>query len=601
MKRFPGIYIIILICIVESLVTTCGYEAVSPFFAPPQKSGRVTVRLCPMENVAPGNSTLVTFGFPFTRSSMRKTDLNTVRILTKDNAEIQAYVDELSPWRHITDKNIDCRSVRIARIQFYYTFSASFPDCETVTIEWGLNRRGKNSEIFRDPLTAWHLVDSGTFAAEDSVFEPDVYAVLPKEYLCSGSLKLTRMLPIDSGVAENREDPGKIDAVASWPDYQEMDHAQHNFFFTLLNESDSSVSPQNLCPYKTEYEPWLYDRSTAMFTLYMRSGHLKPLREAIRHTQFYRNMLWDDNTTPSRFIGLFKLKVPLAEGFPTGNGAMYSYNQCLAYYYWLTGDEKVLEEIEWIVNAHEQNDEPTRWNPSLDFWTERHTAFRLLANTIAYEITGKESYKRFVIDQYNDFIWHQNGAGGALPADRIEGGLYHNSGRQSDITPRLFIASSWMTVLTVDAMLRVYAINEDGAIAEFIKRVGNFEKAACKFDSNHTYGGGPLWYCDYIMRHDGSSHARSGSMVEHSLEIAATVAWAAYFSSQTGKPDTSLINLADRMYDTYDAGVNHWITPVEHGIGGFAFRVSPWRKYAWEYVPSGSFSWLMTSLKHGKM
>jgi len=127
----------------------------------------------------------------------------------------------------------------------------------------------------------------------------------------------------------------------------------------------------------------------------------------------------------------------------------------------------------------------------------------------------------------------------------------------------------------------------------------NFEKAACKLDNKHVYGVGPLWYCNYIVGHDGESVVRTGHTVEHSLEIAATVARSAYFSDIMGKPDTSLINLADRLYDSNEAGVNYWIKSGEpaSGGGGFTFRVPPWRKYAWEYVPSGSFSRVTTNLK----
>ncbi|MBW7996477.1 MAG: hypothetical protein FVQ81_07920 [Candidatus Glassbacteria bacterium] len=580
------------------LISTGLTAADTAFFAQPQNAGRVPVKLYPMENVVPGNPALITFGMPFTRGSVSESNLKTVRVLTVDNNELPVHVSQLSPWRHVAGKEIDGHFVRFAMIQFRYTFSSIFPEYETVYVEWGRDRRTRDIEEAVEPRSAWHLVDSGTFTAGDSIYEPDVYAVLPKEYLCNGSLKLTRMLPIDDSVPEYHENSDEVDAITLWPDYRKMDHAQHNNFFTLLNECRSPVAERNLCPYKTEYEPWLYDRSTAMFVLYMRSGHLKPLMEAVRHTQFYRNKLWDDKTTPSRFIGLFKLKVPVAEGYPTGNGAMYSYNQCLAYNYWLTGDWSVLREIEWVVNAHEQNDEPTRWSPALGFWTERHTAFRLLANTIAYEVTGKEVYRNSIIDQYNDFIWHQNGAGGILPADRVDGGLYHHSNQHGDGKPNIFVASSWMTVLTVDAMLRVYALTEDSTIGEFIRRVGSIERAACKLDGNHTYGGEPLRYADYMMNCNGTSAARHGSMVEHSLEIASAAAWAAYFSYHSGALDTTLVSLADELYKAYGKGINHWINPPGSGNGDFFFRVTPWRKYAWEYVPSGSFSWLMTNLKN---
>jgi hypothetical protein len=580
------------------MLSSCNLSGAAPaFFAPAQSEGRISVKFYPMENVSPDSAVLVTFGVPFTRGSLTDSGLTSLRVLASDGSEIPAHVASLTPWRHLGNAKQNGRSVRVARIQLQYTFSVSYPDYETVTIEWGRIPRLKDIISFNNPRSAWHLVESGSFSAADSVYEPDVYAVLPKEYMCSGSLKPGRMLPLDNGITAEQEDPGAIDRISDWPGYLEMDHAQHNSFFTLVNEHATRVSPDNLCPYKSEYEPWLYDRSTAMFLLYLRGGHLRALREAVRHTQFYRNNLWDDNTSPSRFTGLFKLKVPEVKGHSTGNGAMYSYNECLAYNYWLTGDEEVLDEIEWIVNAHEMNDEPTRWDPSLGFWTERHTAFRLLANAVAFEVTGKAVYRDSMVSHYRNFIRHQDGAGGLLPADRVDGGLYHFSNQHGDGAPDKLIASSWMTVLTSVAMLRVYALTEDAAIADFIRRIGNFEKAACKLDDMPAYGDGPLWYCDYIVGYDGSSVVRTGHTVAHSLEIASTVAWSAYFSELLGVPDTSLINLADRLYDSYDEGVNYWIKSETNDERNFSFRVAPWRKYAWEYVPSGSLSWVMTSLK----
>ena len=81
----------------------------------------------------------------------------------------------------------------------------------------------------------------------------------------------------------------------------------------------------------------------------------------------------------------------------------------------------------------------------------------------------------------NDLIWHQNGAGGQLPANRVDGGLYH-IGEQHDASevddPNVIIASSWMSVLVVDPMVRSYGVWQNPQIADFIVRMGNFEKAA---------------------------------------------------------------------------------------------------------------------------
>lgn len=60
-----------------------------------------------MENVSSETPTLVTFGMPFTRNSVSETDLDFVRIISADSTEIPSYIDQLSPWRHVSDAVLD--------------------------------------------------------------------------------------------------------------------------------------------------------------------------------------------------------------------------------------------------------------------------------------------------------------------------------------------------------------------------------------------------------------------------------------------------------------------------------------------------------------
>lgn len=574
-------------------------QSAAPFFYPSSTSGVIAVKLYPMENVNVGVPTLVTFGVPFTRGSVSPGDVSKIRVLTgsvSTSAEIPAHVKQVTPWRSTTNMAIDSASVRIAKVQITHSFSTTYPNYETIYIEYGQNVRQSNVSNFVNPKSAWHNVTTGSFLIADSVKEPDVYAVFPKQYLSQGALK-TRMLPLDDGVPSSRENPSTVDA-ATYPGYIKVDHAQHNFFYSTINEDDPLVTVPNQCPYKTNFEPWLYDRSTAMYNLYMRSGNIKSLREAVRSSQFYKRNLYTNTTTPSNAVGIFKLKAPNPSAITGPNDAMYSYNECLAYTYWLVSDDEMLNPIKWVVNAHQQNDPPTLWTPTASSWTERFTSFKLLANTIAYEVTGSQAYKTELTNQANDLIWHQNGANGQIPASRIDGGLYHYGSQHGDGTANSLLASSWMTALITEAMVRVYSVSENTAVANFVKRIGTFEKAALKLDANHSYtssNSGALWYGDYMMRYDGVTDVRDGSEVEHSLDIAVTTAWAGYFAALLGTPDNSIIGAANNAYNSYDVGVNYWIRPTAPASGLTAYRISPWRKYGWEYTPSVSFGWLMTS------
>src|SRR5262245_33351336 len=376
----------------------------APFFAPVEPSGSVNVQLVPLANVAAGAQEIVTFGVPFTRGSVSQAQLSQVRVL-KNGVEIPAFVEQLAPWRSVDDAGIDGQSVRVARIQIPYTFTALSP--ETITVQWGGPQRTLNRPTMQDPRLEWHTVTGGTFVAADNVEEPDVLPVLPRDYLVKGMFD-ARTQPTAAAVPETRDDPAVTDTM-SFPGYTEYDYAQKNFFYTIINQNGTTP-----IDYKTQAEPWLYDRSSGMYELYLRSGFATALREAVRNGDLDADHL-DAN-------GFFTLK----PGDPK-----YAYNESLAYTYWLLGNNKMLAPISRAVNAY--NGTATHWSPSLSFWTERNVGDKLLATEVAYEVTGNATLKTNVQTIVNDLIWHQNGAGGQLPGDRIDGGLYHY-GVQHDLS-----------------------------------------------------------------------------------------------------------------------------------------------------------------------
>ncbi len=570
-------------------------SGVEPFHAPPLRSGSIEVRLHPTEGIT--GSRLVTFGVPFPRDSVTPHEVSRVRVL-RQGREVPARVETVALWRDARRTERDGASVRVVRIQLRHEVGVAYPGSEPLSVEWGGLPRALAMPELVDPRAGWHRVTSGSFTAGDGVHEPDVLAVLPKSHLSLGALKPVRFVPLADSVPATREDPAVMGAIADWPGFEELDHAAHNFLFTLLNADDPRVSASNLCPYREEYSPWLYDRASVLFTHYFRSGRVEVLREAIRATEFYRSQLYPRGTDPERAVGLFRLKIPNPLTWAEGNGAMYSYDECLAYLYWLAGDDSVLPTVEDVVSAHEHNDEPTRWSPSETTWTERHTAFRLLASVVAFELTGSPVHRANVVRMAADFIWHQNGADGALPANRVDGGLYHFGRQHGDGVDGSLVASPWNTVLTLDAMLRVYAVTEDPGVADFIRRLGGFWKAACKTDQVHQYDThyDPLPSADYMMTFDGTSDPEAGrdsAMVEHSLDLASGLVWTAYFSELVGRPDDSLARTAMELYRVYGIAVNYWTRPNGPTRGLAAFRLTPWQKYAWEHRLSGTLGWVL--------
>lgn len=555
--------------------------AVESFHASPVTGGSIEVNLHATEVVSANTAVVASFGVPFPRGSITAGGLANLRVLSA-GIEVPAYVIELTPWRHRSNAAIDGQSVRIALVQV----EVSFPNTaqpKTIVVEWGGPARTLNRPTRALRATTWHQVTSGSFVAADNVFEPNVLAQLPAEWLSRGVLRSNRSLPFDASNSAARDNPTTMDATPSWPGTQEAERALKNNFYTTINQDDPLVT--TLIAYKTTREPWLYDRSATMFTLYFRSGSVKALREAIRSSDFYRTKL--------NAAGAFTIE---------SGDSKYSYNESLAYAFWCTGDSTFLPAISATADVH--NASPSAWTASLNFWTERMIAFKLMAHAIDYEVTGSTARRDSVNAVVQGLVDHQNGAALPIPASgRVDGGWYH-TGNQHDPTEMpgaLYGASSWMTALVSDALRRAYFTAEDIPTAQMIRRTGTFLKGSLRNEVGQ-YDGTMTWAPRYIIEWDGTDFAPDVQEAdplheeEHALETASALAWADYFGALLNQRDPSLAAIMDNLYDTYDLGVNFWIRPTAPASAGLAaFRISPPRKWSWEHRTSDGLSWAIAA------
>lgn len=572
---------------ISALLFSCVHAdaAIAPLLAGSQPSGSVTVRLCPTEGTVVGLPTVVTFGFPFPAGSVTPAALNTVRVLYY-GVEVRTSVEMLTPWRHATDLAKDGKHVRVARIQFYFAPSVAFPKFEEITVEWGKTARTQTLP-FQEPRNGWRLVTTGGFTSADQIYEPSVYAVLPQAVLAKGALTSTQVSTTSAAITEPRADPS-VPKPATWTPSQKIQAGMRDFFYTIVNKDDPKVSPVNLCPFKTGYEPWLFDRAASMYDLYFQTGWITPLREAVRNAQFYVKQLHPES---SPIAGIFKLKQPSGTT-SNANDVMYSYMESLAYTFWLTGDEAMRTPMQNVVNAHNKWAGNTRWSPTMSFWTERSSGFKLLANTVAFEVFGLPVHRANLLAIAQDFIWLQDGAGGAIPSSKIDGGLWHYGRQHGEGTATAFVASPWMSIIADYAMVRTYAVTTDAKIAGFVRRMGGLFKVASRSDTGHQYGGGALTYPDYLTRIDGVAEMRSEGDGEHAFEVATGAAWAAYFAELLNQPDASLDTLTTALESTHVVTIQYWTRPAAPAAGQTAYRVNPWRKYAMQHRQAPSYTWL---------
>ena len=527
--------------------------AVTPFDVPVVASGETPVTLYPIESVAPGVTTRVSFGVPFPKGFV--TDLSTVRLLDAADAEKAVHVSLLTPWRDLsTGTNLP--SVRSALVQVDVAFPDSDGDGDAdplaYTVAWGGAARSLPAITpLADIRSNWiqynnAAAPAGTdYKTADSVWEPPAYAMFTPDWYGQALLK-TRLLPAGSD--------------SSFAGYED---AFANFAETAVNDVDPRVTAANLIHYVTTDEPWLFDRATALYQLAFRTGNLKFLREGHRGAQFYANHI--------NAQGWFDLK---------GEDLKYVTGEAISIDYWLTGDARMIQ-VHTRMNPMFDHAQNATYNPG-GFWTERHAAYKLLGYVTGYELLGDPALATKARDTFTVYVNHQNNPPAGAPNT---GMLMHLKPDHGEGGSNEWIASPWMSVFLVDAVQRYYLHSGDARVANFVTRMAD--------GINHV--GNSMYYTDVV---DGETHLQPfylagpnltdaqremdewGDM-EHGVDVSKIFALAYFFTKQAGSPSSVYLGRFEELADTGQAAFNYWTRPNGPASGLAAYRLSPARKFNW--------------------
>jgi hypothetical protein len=412
------------------------------------------------------------------------------------------------------------------------------------------------------------------------------------------------MLPWDASVSDTLDRAAWLDTHLTnvrLPATAGYDLAQKNLTMSYagLDPTGAGDYMNLLTDTTSSFASWLFDRPSTIYVAYFRGGLFKLLREAVRNADWYHNNLY--KTGPA--AGAFYPKNPNPTGYIGGNGAMYSYLECLEYQHWITGDDSVLSIIPTMITFYDRENEPTHWTPTGAWGQERHTCFEFLANICAYELTGLAQYKTNSLRIMGDYIRHQNGEHGQIdsilraqgrdPAQKIDGALYHFGWQHAaDWADADLGASPWMSALSIDAALHLYHMEESDSLKSFFKRFGSFLARIMYVYVDVAHGGVTWFYDPYVVLWDGSETVDMDPWGDpsHSPEIGASIAWGNYFADILDQHDDQLDRRADSFYQgTLNQLASFGIRP---GATPEYYVNNPPRMLAWEMRPSGSWTWL---------
>lgn len=255
---------------------------------------------------------------------------------------------------------------------------------------------------------------------------PRVWALLPPVWLAASGVA-------GPAVADARIDGTALDAWDTVCDYERFD-------------ADAFTSAM------AERGPWLYDRVTALYRAYVRSGSALALASAHREAFLYFDGLTGDGADT-------RIGVPTAEG-----DLKYHYSQGLALQYLLTGDERFRERAEDIADRAASLWTSPGYAGGTDFWTERHAGFGLLAQVWAATVSD---------DRAEELLTRADAAVAAYvdvqdtyPAgyDDTEARCFAHDAAAHDESYGYFGCSPWMSAILADG-LDAYARLRGGTAA----------------------------------------------------------------------------------------------------------------------------------------
>jgi hypothetical protein len=274
------------------------------------------------------------------------------------------------------------------------------------------------------------------------------------------------------------------------------------------------------------YHHWLFDRPTAYFTQYVRTGERRFFEAAYHCAHFMRR--YTEMEPPD--AGAFTLK---------GADVKYVYPRTMHIHYLLTGDERALEagkamarfcltrwEPEYRQDQYVQP--PLGVDPEKDrrFWSTRHEAYGLLGVLHGWEMTGDEVYWRRVREYIDVLASHQ-----AHPPDgRPPDGSWRQDWALYDPNETLLAggASPWMTAILLAALFHSWRLTGDERIPGMVTRWCDFlDRKAFTPDGSKVHYVVDCFGADHL---DDAPGTQEQGMERHSTELAYSFAMGHFFS-----------------------------------------------------------------------
>lgn len=219
-----------------------------------------------------------------------------------------------------------------------------------------------------------------------------------------------------------------------------------------VNVTELSYTAERGRPDLTVKEPWLYDRATVVYKLYLRTGNPDIRAKALSLAELYFSKI-----SP---VGDYAYFLP-------NQGAVkdpkYQYPLVGYWYERETGNQTYRPTCKLLADGL-YDEFPPIWNEDINPWTERNLNYAMQGQLAYYWISGDAAYLSRANEYFNLLVTMSVDTGAAL----------HTYFQHENEGPGTMVSSPWMTGLVIETLIQLYRTTWNQSILSWISRYCDF-------------------------------------------------------------------------------------------------------------------------------
>lgn len=305
-------------------------------------------------------------------------------------------------------------------------------------------------------------------------------------------------------------------------------------------------------------EPWLYDRATQIYKLYLRTQDPTIRTKALEYASLYM-----DGVVQTFDLADFRV------GGGVAGDPKYLYPIIAWWYERETGDSRFREKARGLYNQAKASFS-VQYSTSLALWTERNMNYALQACIAQYWLSGDQAALDHAEAYFETLVSMASASGAPL----------HPHGQHEGTGITTPVSSPWMTSMLAETLIQLYRTNGDTRIVTWIARYCDFLMQYGFYINNEVPEYMGLHLPAYLVGTTQIFPSDGGAWddAEHSYDVSQLLLRGIWAKQQLNEDVISMQERVNELQVVARAVFDDW---TRNTTGLPKYRVNPPRKYGW--------------------